>query len=103
MAQLKNPKNQTAKNAMPLPTAPTRRPSNPGSRQADRKANASLLAKAILCVLTGLGMGVSPHFITSPGLHHVLTLAAPVGWGVLALGCALIGWYVWRRTKKLSI
>ena len=99
MAQLKNPKNQTAKNAMPLPTAPTRRPNNPGNRQADRKANTSLLVKGTLCVLVGLGLGVSPRFITSPGLHDVLTLAALLGWGVLALGCALIGWYVWRCAK----
>lgn len=84
---------------MPLPTAPTRRPNNPGKRQAGRKANASLLLMGILCVLVGLGLGVSPRFITSPGLHDVLTLAAGMGWGVLALGCALIGWYAWRRAK----
>lgn len=82
---------------MPLPTAPTRRPNNPGKRQADKSANTRLLVIGVLFLLTGLGLGVSPRFITSPGLHDMLTLAAGVGWGLLALGCALIGWYAWRR------
>lgn len=84
---------------MPLPSAPTRRPNNPGSRQADRKADAGLLVKGILCLFIGLGLGRSPRFVTSPGLHDSLTLVAMVGWGVLALGFALIGWYAWRHAK----
>jgi hypothetical protein len=84
---------------MPLPTAPTRKPNNEGNRQANSKANNQLLLKGMLFTLIGLGMGVSPRFITSPELYGMVTTAALVGWGVLALGCALIGWYAWRRIR----
>ncbi|MHB1198943.1 MAG: hypothetical protein ACYCZ6_05180 [Polaromonas sp.] len=82
---------------MPLPSAPTHKPNNEGNRQTRSKADTRLLLQGIVCALIGLGMAVSPRFITSPGMQGVVTTAARVGWGVLALGGALIGWYVWRR------
>jgi uncharacterized membrane protein HdeD (DUF308 family) len=87
---------------MPLPNAPTRRPNNPTTRQADRKANSDLLIKGILCVLIGLGVLVSPHFITSPGMQGIVAKASLVGWFALVLGCALLGLYVKRRMTAAS-
>ena len=82
---------------MPLPTAPTRKPNNEGNRQATSKTNSKFLLTGILCTLIGLGMGLSPRFITSPDLHEMVGTAALLGWWVLAVGCALIGWYAWQR------
>lgn len=82
---------------MPLPNAPTRRPNNPNTRQADRQANSDLLIKGLLCVLIGLGVLVSPYFITSPGMQGIVAKASLVGWFSLVLGCAFLGLYVKRR------
>ena len=82
---------------MPLPTAPTRRPNNPNTRQADKKANGDLLLKGVLCVLIGLAVLVSPHFIKSPGMQDIVAKASLVGWFALVLGVAFIGLYVRRR------
>jgi len=82
---------------MPLPTAPTRRPNNPNTRQADKKANDDLLIKGVLCVLIGLGVLLSPYFINSPGMQGIVAKASLVGWFALVLGVAFIGLYVRRR------
>ena len=82
---------------MPLPNAPTRRPNNPATRQADSKANKELLFKAILLGLIGLGVLLSPYFITSPGMQGIVANASLVGWFALVLGCAFMGLYVKRR------
>lgn len=87
---------------MPLPNAPTRRPNNPNTRQADRQANNDLLIKGILCVLIGLGVLVSPHFITSPGMQGIVAKASLVGWFALVLGCAFLGLYAKRRMTASS-
>lgn len=75
--------------AMPLPAPPTRRHSN--------KANNELLLKGILCALIGLGVLISPYFITSPGMQGIVASSSLVGWFALVLGCGFIGVYVWRR------
>ena len=82
---------------MPLPNAPTRRPNNPNTRLADKKANSDLLLKGVLCVLIGLGVLVSPYFITSPGMQGIVAQASLVGWFALVLGCAFLGLYIKRR------
>lgn len=82
---------------MPLPNAPTRRPNNPASRQADKKASNELLFKAILLGLIGLGVLLSPYFITSPGMQGIVANASVVGWFALVLGCAFLGLYIKRR------
>lgn len=82
---------------MPLPEAPTRRPNNPASRQADQKANNDVLIKGILCIMIGLGVVVSPYFITSPGMQGIVANTAVVGWFALVLGCGFIGVYIKRR------
>jgi uncharacterized membrane protein HdeD (DUF308 family) len=82
---------------MPLPEAPTRRPNNPASRQADHKANNDVLIKGILCIMIGLGVVVSPYFITSPGMQGIVANTAVVGWFALVLGCGFIGVYIKRR------
>ena len=87
---------------MPLPTAPTRRPNNPTSRLADRKANNDLLIKGILCVLIGLGVLLSPYFVTSPGMQGIVAKAAVVGWFALVLGCAFVGLFLRRRMAGAS-
>ena len=82
---------------MPLPNAPTHRPNNPNTRLADKKANSDLLLKGVLCVLIGLGVLVSPYFITSPGMQGIVAQASLVGWFALVLGCAFLGLYIKRR------
>ena len=61
------------------------------------KANNELAIKGILCILTGLGVIVSPYFITSPGLQGIVAKSAAVGWFALVLGLAFIGLYARRR------
>lgn len=87
---------------MPLPNVPTRRPNNPTTRQADRKANKELLFKAILLGLMGLGVLLSPYFITSPGMQGIVANASLVGWFALVLGCAFMGLYLKRRLSASS-
>ena len=82
---------------MPLPTAPTRKPTNAASRQADSKANNDLMIKGILCTLIGLGVLLAPYFVTSPGMQGIVAKSTLVGWFALVLGCAFIGLYVRRR------
>ena len=81
---------------MPLPNAPTRRPNNPANRQSDKKANSDLLIKGVLCALIGLGVLLSPYFVTSPGMQGIVANSSLVGWFALVLGCAFIGLYVKR-------
>lgn len=82
---------------MPLPEAPTHRPNNPASRRADNKANNDVLIKGILCIMIGLGVVVSPYFITSPGMQGIVANTAVVGWFSLVLGLGFIGVYIKRR------
>lgn len=87
---------------MPLPNAPTRRPNTPASRQSDSKANNEVLFKAVLLVLIGLGVLLSPYFITSPGMQGIVAKAAAVGWFALALGAGFLAVYVKRRLAARS-
>lgn len=79
---------------MPLPNAPTQKPNNNAVR---RKANNELLLKGVLCSLIGLGVLLSPTFITSPGMQGIVAKSSLVGWFALALGVAFIGLYAKRR------
>ncbi len=79
---------------MPLPTAPTQKPNNNNARN---KTNNELLIKGILCVLIGLGVLVTPHFISSPGMQGIVAKSALVGWFALVLGLAFLGLYGRRR------
>ena len=47
--------------------------------------------------MIGLGVVVSPYFITSPGMQGIVTQSAVVGWFALALGLAFVGLYARRR------
>ena len=78
---------------MPLPQAPTQKP----ARKLNTQANNELAIKGILCVLIGLGVVVSPYFITSPGMQGIVAKSAAVGWFALVLGLAFAGLYARRR------
>ena len=80
---------------MPLPNPPTRQSGKPG--KDSNRADSDLLLKGILCALIGLGVLLSPYFISSPGMQGIVANASLVGWFALVLGCALIGLYVRRR------
>ena len=84
---------------MPLPAAPDRKPNVPASRLAASalKANNELLFKGILCLLIGLGVLVSPYFITSPGMQSIVAQSSLVGWFAVVLGGAFVGLYARRR------
>ncbi len=78
---------------MPLPQAPTQKPTS----KLNTKANNELAIKGILCIMIGLGVVVSPYFITSPGMQSIVAQSALVGWFALVLGLAFVGLYVRRR------
>lgn len=78
---------------MPLPQAPTPKPGN----KVNTKANNELAIKGILCVMIGLGVVLSPYFITSPGMQGIVAQSAVVGWFALALGLAFLGLFLRRR------
>ncbi|MGB4118244.1 MAG: hypothetical protein WBK51_17010 [Polaromonas sp.] len=81
---------------MPLPQAPTQKPMN----KLNAKANNELAIKGILCIMIGLGVVVSPYFISSPGMQSIVAQSAVVGWFALALGLAFVGLYARRRFKS---
>ena len=72
-------------------------PSAPPQKQRNAKANNELAFKGILCVLIGLGVIVSPHFIRSPGMQGIVAQSAAVGWFALVLGLGFVGLYARRR------
>ena len=78
---------------MPLPQAPTEQP----MKKTNTKANNELAIKGILCIMIGLGVVVSPYFITSPGMQSIVVSSAAVGWFALVLGLAFVGLYARRR------
>lgn len=78
---------------MPLPEPPTRKPQNIARKQAGN----DLLFKGILCMLIGLGVLLSPRFITSSGMHGIVASSSWVGWFALVLGLAFTGLYLRRR------
>ena len=79
---------------MPSPATTVRKPKN--------KSNDELLLKGILCTLIGLGVLVSPYFISSPGMQGIVANAQLVGWFALVLGLAFIGVYIQRKAKALA-
>ena len=82
---------------MPLPNAPTQKPNNNIVR---RKANNELLLKGVLCAFIGLGVLISPYFISSPGMQGIVAKSSLVGWFALALGVAFIALYGKRRLAE---
>ena len=79
---------------MPLPAAPTRSPNNKTTRHS---ANNELMLKGVLCTLIGLGVLVTPYFITSPGMQSIVAQSAVVGWFALVLGLAFVSVFLSRR------
>ncbi len=82
---------------MPLPATPKNQPHNSQNRLKLAQASNELLFKGVLCMLIGLGVLLSPHFITSPGMQGIVAQSAPVGWFALVLGAAFAGVYLRRR------
>ena len=83
---------------MPMPDAPTQKPNNSNVR---RKANNELAIRGILCTLIGLGVLISPHFITSHGMQGIVVQSSLVGWFALVLGIAFLGLYARRHFYSL--
>lgn len=83
---------------MPLPSAPTQKP----AKTHRTAVNNELAIKGILCLLIGLGVVVSPYFITSPGMQGIVAQSAVVGWFAFVLGCAFVGLYARRRWASQS-
>lgn len=79
---------------MPLPAAPTRSPNNKTTRHS---ANNELMLKGVLCTLIGLGVLVTPYFVTSPGMQGIVAQSHLVGWFALVLGIAFMALYLRRR------
>ncbi len=87
---------------MPLPNAPTQKPASSKAAQASTKANNELAMKGILLILIGLGVLVSPYFITSPGMQGIVAKSTLVGWFALVLGIAFVGVFFRRRMAASS-
>ena len=81
---------------MPLPQPPTRKPQN----RLTAKAANELLLKGILIGLIGLGVLLSPRFITSPGMQGIVANTSWVGWFAVVLGVAFISLYLHRRSRR---
>ena len=88
---------------MPLPLPPTQKPGSKPNARPNTKANNELAIKGILCIMIGLGVVVSPYFITSPGMQSMVAGSAAVGWFALVLGLAFIGLYARRRVVARSL
>ena len=84
---------------MPLPNVPTRRPNNPQTRQADKKANNMLLILGLVFAFFGLGALLLPAIVHIPEMRDLLDTFSTVGWVMLALGGALIALQVWLRMR----
>lgn len=82
---------------MPLPSSPTQRPNASKAAKAHDKTSNDLLIKGILCTAIGLGVLLSPYFITSPGMQGIVAQSTLVGWFALVLGLAFVGLYLRRR------
>ena len=83
---------------MPLPSAPPRAPQRSSARSpAQKRALNDLLLKGILCALIGLGVLLSPVYVTSPGMQGIVGQSSLVGWFALVLGLAFMALYAWRR------
>ena len=87
---------------MPLPPAPIQAPAQKPNSRVNTKANNELAIKGILCMLIGLGVVVSPYFITSPGMQGIVAKSAAVGWFALVLGLAFVGLYARRRINSAA-
>ena len=82
---------------MPLPQKPIQQPRKKPDAKASAKASTDLAIRGILCIMIGLGVVVSPYFITSPGMQGIVASSAAVGWFALILGLAFLGLYARRR------
>ena len=82
---------------MPLPQKPIQQPRKNPDVKASAKASTDLAIRGILCIMIGLGVVVSPYFITSPGMQGIVASSAAVGWFALILGLAFLGLYARRR------
>ncbi|MBI2729097.1 MAG: hypothetical protein HYX42_22905 [Polaromonas sp.] len=87
---------------MPLPSAPTQKPTPGKAAVASTKANNELAMKGILLTMIGLGVLVSPYFITSPGMQGIVAKSTLVGWFALVLGIAFLGVFFRRRMAASS-
>ena len=89
---------------MPLPSAPTRSlTQSPTNKTSYHTANNELALKGVLCTLIGLGVLVSPYFITSPGMQGIVAKSQLVGWFALVLGIAFLVLYGRRRLKTARV
>jgi len=66
--------------------------------QVSSKADNELLFKGILCMLIGLGVLVSPHFMAASAFSATVANAAVIGWFALVLGGAFTALFVRRRS-----
>lgn len=87
---------------MPLPQVPTPKAKSRFNSPLTPKANNELAIKGFLCILIGLGVVVSPYFITSPGMQGIVAQSAVVGWFALVVGVAFVGLYARRRMASKS-
>ena len=73
---------------MPLPDSPTQKPSSQASRASDKSDN-ELAIKAIVCMLLGLAVLISPYLISLPHIQSIVATSSLVGWFALVLGIGL--------------
>lgn len=73
---------------------------NPNPFEKRSKSDNDVLFKGILCVLIGLGVLVSPHFMGASGMREMVAGAWLVGWFALALGVVFVVRFFTRRNNR---
>ncbi|MES2977047.1 MAG: hypothetical protein V4731_01365 [Pseudomonadota bacterium] len=87
---------------MPLPKQPTQRPvQSQANLSRQNKADQDVLIKALLCLMIGLIVLVTPYFVHSPGMAIVVE-ARIVGWFSLVLGLGFGVVYARRRAAAAA-
>ncbi len=73
---------------------------NPNPFEKRHKSDKDVLFKGILCVLIGLGVLVSPHFMGASGMRDMVAGAWLVGWFSLGLGVVFVVRFFTRRSSR---
>ena len=73
---------------------------NPNPYKKRSQSDGDMLLRGVLCVLIGLGVLVSPHFMGASGLRDMVAGAWLVGWFSLGLGLVFVVRFVSRRSRN---
>ena len=73
---------------------------SPNPYKKRSRSDGDVLFRGILCVLIGLGVLVSPHFMGASGLRDMVAGAWLVGWFSLGLGLMFVVQFFSRKSRS---